>query len=379
MKKHIVSFVGIFLLISMSMLMGCHQRNNDKEIVVHNSLDHDRSELISIPYRQFSETIQPEGSFKILNKTTGIEVPYQLEMLGKEDAQNILMKVSVPASGKIILSVEEGEPAPVQPSTYARYVPERFDDFAWENDQIAFRMYGKALEGRPDDAQGVDIWVKNTNELVIDKWYKRGDYHKNNGEGLDYYSVSQTLGAGDVAPFLNGTLYYSKHYRTYELLDNGPLRSTFKLNFEPWDVDGRKVELSKTITLDAGSQLNRVVLDYHFDGKATLTIAAGIAKREKPGELLKSPEEGIVGYWEPEHGSDGITGVGILFENPIDSIRAVGDQYLSFFNVQSGVPVQYYNGGSWNKAGRITSAEEWFNYLKQYKTEAAHPLEISFN
>ena len=39
------------------------------------------------------------------------------------------------------------EPVPPFPSkVFARYVPERFDDFAWENDRIAHRIYGQALE-----------------------------------------------------------------------------------------------------------------------------------------------------------------------------------------------------------------------------------------
>jgi len=29
---------------------------------------------------------------------------------------------------------------------YGRFVRERFDDFRWENDRIAHRMYAKALE-----------------------------------------------------------------------------------------------------------------------------------------------------------------------------------------------------------------------------------------
>jgi hypothetical protein len=35
---------------------------------------------------------------------------------------------------------------PDQFKVYGRFVRERFDDFAWENDRIAHRMYGKALE-----------------------------------------------------------------------------------------------------------------------------------------------------------------------------------------------------------------------------------------
>ena len=46
---------------------------------------------------------------------------------------------------------------------YGRFVRERFDDFAWENDLIAHRTYGKALEtwkGEPLTSSAIDIWSK---------------------------------------------------------------------------------------------------------------------------------------------------------------------------------------------------------------------------
>ena len=53
----------------------------------------------------------------------------------------------------------------------ARYVPERSDDFVFENNLIAGRFYGKALEGNPT-SPGLDIWVKLPGKLVADEWYK---------------------------------------------------------------------------------------------------------------------------------------------------------------------------------------------------------------
>ncbi|MGC3992099.1 MAG: DUF4861 family protein [Chthoniobacteraceae bacterium] len=38
---------------------------------------------------------------------------------------------------------------PFPDQTFGRYVPERNDDFAWENDRIAHRIYGPKLETRP--------------------------------------------------------------------------------------------------------------------------------------------------------------------------------------------------------------------------------------
>src|SRR5690554_6450763 len=216
-------YVGLAkILVVLFFLSACAQANNGKVIAIKNTLDFDRLELVSISYETFLKLKDADmASFKIVNQESKEEYPYQLEMLGQDTTQNILIQVRVPALSEVKLIVKAGEPIAISNKTYARYVPERLDDFAWENDVVAFRMYGEALEGRNNDAQGMDIWVKRTNDLVIDRWYKSDDYHKDYGEGLDYYSVGQTLGAGDIAGYSNGTIYYSKHYRTYDILDNG--------------------------------------------------------------------------------------------------------------------------------------------------------------
>src|SRR3546814_20250136 len=109
------------------------------------------------------------------------------------------------------------------------------DDFAWENDKIAFRMYGKALEGTAGDAHGIDVWVKRTSELVINKWYKSGDYHKDNGVGMNYYILGMTLGAVDILPFPGDTLWFPNHYRVYQVLFYVHFLSTFHFIFVNWN------------------------------------------------------------------------------------------------------------------------------------------------
>ncbi len=72
---------------------------------------------------------------------------------------------------------------------FGRFVRERFDDFAWENDRIAHRMYGKALEtwaSEPLTSSTVDIWSKRTARLVVNEWYLTDDYHADHGEGADF-------------------------------------------------------------------------------------------------------------------------------------------------------------------------------------------------
>ena len=72
----------------------------------------------------------------------------------------------------------------------ARYVPERMDDFVFENDFYCFRVYGKALEGNPT-SPGFDFWAKNCDTLVADgryRLYAEGSdqaYHHNLGNGKE--------------------------------------------------------------------------------------------------------------------------------------------------------------------------------------------------
>src|SRR5690606_11201303 len=194
-------------------------------------------------FSKFSRHFGVDTVFTIKDKTTGTIYLHQLEKLGTNTPQNVLVQVPVTSKAKLELVVMQEKPESYPSKVFARYVPERFDDFAWENDVVAFRMYGKALEGRADDAQGIDFWAKRTHSLVINNWYKTDDYHKDHGEGLDYYSVGQTLGAGDLTLYFGNQVAYTKHYRQYEVLDNGPLRTTFKLTYEPQDFDGQTISL----------------------------------------------------------------------------------------------------------------------------------------
>jgi len=369
-----------FLLAAGTFLGACGSNLQDHQIVIGNPGDQERHEIVSLPYAEFSGIFGTDSVFKVVDASSGAEISYQLEKKGMADVQNVLLDVTVPASGSLTLAVEKSAPAPVVARTYARYIPERFDDFAWENDVVAFRMYGKALEGRRDDAQGLDIWSKRTSNLIVDKWYAEGDYHNDHGEGMDYYSVGMTLGAGDIAPFADDTVVFSKHYRQYEVLDNGPLRSTFKLVYEPWQVGTKTVSVTKQFSLDAGSQLNRVEVTYTVDGDGKLPVAIGVASRKEPGELLKEQQAGIFGYWEPEIGQSGTTGVGVILEaESFSGFGELSNQYLAFTDASNGTPLVYYVGGVWDKAGVYTSADAWFAYLHSFKEQVAEPLTISIN
>ncbi len=139
------------------------------------------------------------------------------------------------------------------------------DDHAWENDRIAFRVYGPMLMEKPPRGEGlvssgIDVWVKRTRNPVIDNWYQSRAYHKDRGEGLDYFHVGTSRGCGGIGVLAGGVLHYSRNWATQKTLANGPVRAITEITYEPWSCGkGLSVAETRRIILDAGSDLNRFV------------------------------------------------------------------------------------------------------------------------
>ena len=71
-------------------------------------------------------------------------------------------------NGKNEYRITVGKPAHVDPMTYGRFVPERKDDFTWENNRSAFRVYGPALEATGEISNGMDL-SKTHNHMLQQK------------------------------------------------------------------------------------------------------------------------------------------------------------------------------------------------------------------
>lgn len=369
-----------FLLLLVFLLPVTAIAQTKATVTIHNTSSLNRKETVVAIKWKTVLAAYPQidtANFVVWNSITKKQIPYQLEHHGNASIQNLLIQIDLKAKSSLTLFIQKGKPEPFAAKTYARYVPERLDDFAWENDKVAFRAYGKALEKTDGDAYGYDVWVKRTDKLVLNDRYKRNDYHIDHGDGLDYYHVGYTLGAGNMAPYVKDTIRYSANYHQWKILDNGPLRTTFQLTFDTWNAGGIKVKATKTISIDAGSQLNRIENLYTFDDKNPLPVVVGIIRREKAGILSLNEQQGVMGYWEPTFDKEGTTGVGSILTTPATAMWVTKEQLLTKTAVKNNEPLVYYTGAAWDRAGKITTAKQWFNYLDQFNEELKNPLIIS--
>ncbi|RZK91469.1 MAG: DUF4861 domain-containing protein, partial [Pedobacter sp.] len=145
----------IFIICLCFIYVSVFAQKSKRTIIIGNPSKFNRSkELVRVNWAEVLKAYPAidTANFEVINKTTGGEIQYQLEKLGGKAIKFLLLQVSVKANTKIQLQLLKGKPNPVSTKTFGRYVPERKDDFAWEIDKIAFRMYGKALENTNENA-----------------------------------------------------------------------------------------------------------------------------------------------------------------------------------------------------------------------------------
>lgn len=268
---------------------------------------------------------------------------------------------------------------------YGRFNSERFDDFAWENDRIAQRTYGHALEtwmGEPLTSSAIDIWCKRTARMVINDWYMVDDYHTDHGEGADLYSAGVTRGCGGSGIWSGGKLWTSRNFVSSKVLANGPIRVLFELTYAPFEVDGMSVCEVKTISLDAGSQLNHIVSTYKQYTKPgeERELTAGIGLKKVKNEKVSANDElGCIWKWEPVSEEDGFQGLAVVLPvGTFDGKEEDALNHLALTPVSKEGVVEYWSGFAWDKAGHIADDDAWEKYVADYVAAINSPIQVTW-
>lgn len=268
---------------------------------------------------------------------------------------------------------------------YGRFVRERFDDFAWENDLVAHRMYGPALETaqkEPLTSSGIDVWAKRVPKLVVNEWYMTDDYHADSGEGADFYGVGKSRGCGGLGIGSDAKLVTSKNFVTSRVLANGPIRLIFELTYAPWEASkGLKVSETKRVTLDAGSQFNHFESTFTGAGKKPITIGIGIAKHAGSAVQVE-PETSSMRVWEPLKGlkgeDSGNLGTAIVLAPGSKLEQHTSDMdYVANTALPVNGKLAYLMGSAWDRAGHIRDAAAWATEVKAQAARLATPTQVT--
>ena len=274
---------------------------------------------------------------------------------------------------------------------YSRFVPERTDDYAWENNKVGFRTFGPTAQKMVEDSikggtlsSGIDAWLKRVEYPIINKWYaedqiEKGAYHKDHGEGLDNFHVGVSRGVGGIAVKSDSVYHFSKNFTAWKTITTGPIRTSFVLEYADWDANGKTISETKHITLDYGSNLSK----FEIELSGTESIHTGLTLHEKDGEDTQNQASSWVSYWQPHDDSELGTGIVVPNANMVSSIlynTSLKDRSNLFTEVKvnDGIAI-YYAGFGWKKAGEFNSKKEWNAYLESFSKKIDNPLQITFN
>jgi hypothetical protein len=304
---------------------------------------------------------------------------------GDDVADELVFQTDLAAKETRPFTVESGTRPTYKPDdfkVYGRFVRERHDDFAWENDRVAHRMYGPDLEiwkKEPLTSSGIDVWVKRTKKLVVNDWYMTDDYHRDNGDGADFYSVSKSRGCGGVAIFAGDKPAVSRNFVSSRVLANGPLRLIFELGYAPFDAGPNvKVTETKRITLDAGRNFNRVASTFKVEGAGTAKVDVGVGIGKHANADLKT-DKLWMRTWEKVKDDDSSLGCAVVL--PAGTSAALRPTDLDTFLVakaSAGVPFIYYMGSEWSKRpGGAADAGSWTKALQEQARDVASPVKVT--
>ncbi|WP_299014594.1 DUF4861 family protein [uncultured Polaribacter sp.] len=359
-------------------------------ITVENKLNLDREfETVAVDISNIN--IEKVADLVILDKEN-TQLTAQLvdnDLDGKNDVILFQPNIKANSSNTYTLAISKAEKKADTAYCYSRFVPERTDDYTWENNRVAFRTFGPVAQKMVEDgvkggtlSSGIDAWLKRVEYPIINKWYKRNDakkgaYHKDLGEGLDNFHVGVSRGIGGTAVKVDTSYYFSRNFTSYKTISTGPLRTSFVLTYATWDANGKQINETKHISLDYGQNLTR----FEIDVKGTNTISSGITLHNKKGVTNEQDANFWISHWETLDDSE--VGTGIVTTKPYFAgsekyVTARKDESNHFLHLNViDNKVVFYSGFGWKKSKQFSTQKEWENYLTDFSKKINSPLIVT--
>ena len=379
-------------------------------VTIVNNERQQRQEVVEINAQQvFSKLGLTPGDKKlVITNALGQEVAYQLTYDGL-----IIIDVATRPCGEAVFKIEPGVPQQMKTFVCGRQYPERVDDIAWENDRTAYRLYGPALQRSGERAFGIDVWLKNTPDLVVEQRYAtelahHGEiqqllsqgkqpearkmeiattYHFDHGYGLDCYKVGPSLGCGAPALINNGQLLLPYCYKDYKILDNGPLRFTVELTYNPTNINGETVVEHRILSLDKGSNFNKMVVWYEGMNRKT-DVAAGVVVHQEDTQSILTARD-YVAYADPTDNppmQNFQIYVAALFPQGVDETKTIFDETPKngiaghvvgvWKDCDQNQRLTYYFGSAWSK-NDVSTFDEWRLRIENFLNALHSPLAVA--
>lgn len=388
-------FVSCFIAASFA---GCIALNKSKEIeiAVKNNLDFNRKEIVAVKRNQLEKLLKNNFEKNIRIKVKGTDQLLTTQWIdydkdGKGDELLFQAEVQAKSKADFVVMIDTAKVPQSKVVTYSRFVPERIDDYAWENNKVAFRAYGPVAQQLVEEGKeggtlssGIDLWLKKVDYSIIDDWYAKnvkeaGYYHIDHGEGYDPYHVGASRGTGGTGVWVNDSLQVGKNYISYKIIATGPLRTIFELNYAPWSQ--YQIKETKRISLDLDSNFSKfdIILKAkeHFPN-----YTIGITLHDKKGEVNINKTKGWFRHWEPVDKT--FLGEGIVIDPELVTKAFANnskttDQSNLLIVANPSQKITFYAGFAWTGSNQVNEVTQWDEMLNKQAKIIKSPLQLTIN
>lgn len=298
-------------------------------------------------------------------------------------------------------SDEKGPVVPVTEATNYKevppYQPNQMDGPAWENEFVGYRLY---FDGRNQR----DVFGKQQPDIILptvglnEEGNPFDNYHVLEDWGRDILAVGNALGAGGLAILKDDQLIRlgltlpetidNVDSATYKLINKGPVRAIFSVDYKGWDLGEEKIDVSNIISIWAGSHAyNNTVTISGFDGEKTLVT--GLVNNNNDKRVIEKDYnklKGIITHDKQTYDKEYFLGLALLVpaanfngwaEAP-DTGKVNTTTYAKL-PLTSGTSITYQVFSGWElQDTSFTNREFFVNMIDESAQKLNQPVQVIF-
>lgn len=255
--------------------------------------------------------------------------------------------------------------APGAPATHVRLDPDHNRSLTWENDRIAFRVFGSYVEKKA--GSGVDVWAKSVAYPTVEKWYRLNaagfNYHTDRGEGCDFYPAGFERGCGGLAVISDGQPVIPGNFDSAKIIRDDAQEILFEVSYNWWLPARESLAAVQRFRMVLGTQFTEVTTTITGHPTEEFTVGIGltdfghavVSKNDDTGALVLSEQI------DPTHGA---LGTAVIVDPALFGGFALSgrDRYVRV-KAKSGQPFRYFIGAGWARSPEFRTEDALVRYL----------------
>ena len=308
------------------------------------------------------------------------------------------------SSTNVHLGRKADKTTPVEPVKYAKiykdqltpYQANQIDGPGWENSLVGYRLYFDGRNMR-------DVFGKQQPAVILPEVGLSEDgnpvdnYHALEDWGRDVLSVGNSLGAGGLAFYEDGTLTRLGLTRPetidnvdsseYILINTGPIRAIFDVNYYGWDTPIGKLNVHNRISIWKGryGYMNKTTVT-GFEGKETIVTGLVNSNNDQPiTEKQVGDLQLLATHDKQTYDKEYFLGLALAVPNKIfqgwedaPETGKVNTTRFAKLNVSADAPFTYYVFSGWELQDTGFTQKDYFmEKIDAELVRIQNPIEVS--